>query len=29
MCNHITVMEPIGLREEIKESLRNSLAYYN
>jgi len=28
MCNHITVIEPIELRKEIKESLYDSLSYY-
>jgi predicted DNA-binding transcriptional regulator YafY len=28
MCPHITVLSPISLREEIKETLTNSLSYY-
>lgn len=28
MCNHITVMEPIELRDEIKQHLLDSLSYY-
>ncbi|NAW97688.1 MULTISPECIES: helix-turn-helix transcriptional regulator [unclassified Vibrio] len=28
VCNHATVLEPLALREEIKETLRDSLSWY-
>ncbi|CAH8236182.1 helix-turn-helix transcriptional regulator [Vibrio aestuarianus] len=28
VCNHATVLEPLALREEIKQALRDSLSYY-
>ncbi|WP_233220423.1 MULTISPECIES: YafY family protein [Photobacterium] len=28
VCNHVTVLEPVALREEIKQTLRDSLSYY-
>lgn len=28
VCNHATVIEPLALREEIKETLRDSLSWY-
>ncbi|MCG3760509.1 WYL domain-containing transcriptional regulator [Vibrio cincinnatiensis] len=28
VCNHATVLEPLALREEIKQTLQDSLSYY-